>query len=227
MSDILIDNDIHAITARDQQLAVCHLCHKLNHHTDHSVPSHYKVICSRCGQEIDYLKKHSLQKTWAYLMSGLILLIPANLYPITSVTELGDKDADTIYTGILRLIDHQFYLIATLIFIASIIVPVFKITTMTYLLLAVHFQWLKGKRQRIFLFRFIEFIGRWSMLDIFVMAVLLAMVNMGNIALVEAEIGVTFFAAVVIFTMLAAESFDSRLIWQNDHVKSNNGKVNA
>ncbi|MBV1882122.1 MAG: paraquat-inducible protein A [Pseudomonadales bacterium] len=220
-----MNTDVNANTnARDQQLAVCHLCHKLNHHTDHDIPKDYKSICSRCGQEVDYLKKYSLQKTWAYLIAGFILLIPANLFPITSVTELGDKDADTIYSGIVRLIDHQFYFIATLIFIASIIVPVFKITSMIYLLMAVHFQWLKGKRQRLFLFRFVEFIGRWSMLDIFVMAVLLAMVNMGNIALVEAEIGVTFFAAVVILTMLAAESFDSRLIWQDEKSAEVTGK---
>jgi len=208
-------SELSSVNARDFQLAVCHVCHKLNHHTDHQIPKLYKAICSRCGQDIDYVKKNSLQKTWALLISSAILLIPANLVPITSVTELGDKDADTIISGIQRLIDHQFYLIATLIFIASIIVPIFKITAMTYLLLAVHFDWLKGDRQRMLLFRFVEFIGRWSMLDIFVMAVLLAMVNMGKIALVEAEIGVSFFAAVVILTMLAAESFDSRLIWQS------------
>lgn len=200
--------------AMDESIAVCLHCHKLNR-IPHEASKNERWRCSRCSSSISLRKPDSLRKTWAYVIASIILLFPANFLPITSIIEFGLDDPDTIMSGIISLYEHRFFLIAFLIFVASIIVPVLKIVGLIYLLLAVQLDWHESYRAKARMYRIIEWIGRWSMLDIFVLAVLMAMINVGTFALVKAGPGATFFAAVVILTMLAAESFDPRLIWQN------------
>ena len=169
--------------------------------------------CPRCGAAV-YIRRHnSVQRSWALLITAAILFIPANLLPVMTVSEFGKGTPDTIISGIIALMRHGMMPIALLVFIASILVPLFKLIGMVILLLAVR----KGKptriRRNIQLYRFIERIGRWSMLDIFIISILVALVNFGRLGSIEAGPGAVAFVSVVVLTMLAAISFDPRLLW--------------
>jgi paraquat-inducible protein A len=151
--------------------------------------------------------------------------VPANLYPIMSVTSLGRTQSDTILSGVLFLVEHGMWPLAAIVFIASIFVPLLKLLILTFLLLSVQLgaRWRPGDRTR--LYRITEAIGRWSMVDVYVVTILVALVHLGNLASIRAEAGAVFFCAVVILTMFAAMSFDPRLIW--DRLDQNNGKEYA
>jgi paraquat-inducible protein A len=154
-------------------------------------------------------------RTWALLVTAAVLYIPANVLPIMTVSSLGQGDPSTIMSGVIQLVQHGMIPIAAVVFIASILVPTFKLVGIALLLFSVQRRQPLSARQRIWMYRFIEFIGRWSMLDIFVIAILVAVVNFGRLASVEANLGAIAFASVVILTMLAAVTFDPRLIWDN------------
>ncbi|WP_421683695.1 paraquat-inducible membrane protein A [Stutzerimonas urumqiensis] len=196
--------------AIDAGLLVCLECHQLN--PAQSTDGH---PCIRCGAKVYSRRPHSIGKTWALLITAAILYLPANLLPIMTVRSFGSGTPDTIMSGIITLAQHGMLPIASVVFIASILVPTFKLVGIGLLLLSVQRHRRLSARQRIITFRFIEWIGRWSMLDIFVIAILVAVVNFGNLASVEPGLGATAFASVVILTMLAALTFDPRLIWDN------------
>ncbi|MGF6557419.1 paraquat-inducible protein A [Pseudomonas sp. S30_BP2TU TE3576] len=158
---------------------------------------------------------NSLVRTWALLITAAILYIPANLLPIMTVNSLGKGAPSTIMAGVIELMHYGMFPIAAVVFIASIVVPTFKLVGIALLLFSVQRRQPLSARQRIWMYRFIEFIGRWSMLDIFVIAILVAVVNFGRLASIEANLGAIAFATVVILTMLAAVTFDPRLIWDN------------
>ena len=172
-------------------------------------------LCTRCGALIHARRPNSLTRTWALLITAAILYIPANLLPIMTVSSLGQGDPSTIMSGVIQLVQHGMFPIAAVVFIASILVPTFKLVGIGLLLFSVQRHQPLSAQQRIVMYRFIEFIGRWSMLDIFVIAILVAVVNFGRLASVEANLGAAAFASVVILTMLAAVTFDPRLIWDN------------
>ena len=172
-------------------------------------------VCTRCGALVHARRPNSLARTWALLITAAILYIPANVLPIMTVSSLGQGDPSTIMSGVIQLVQHGMLPIAAVVFIASIVVPTFKLVGIALLLFSVQRHQPLSARQRIWMYRFIEFIGRWSMLDIFVIAILVAVVNFGRLASVEANLGAIAFASVVILTMLAAVSFDPRLIWDN------------
>lgn len=161
-------------------------------------------------------------RTWALLITAAILYIPANVLPIMTVTSLGQGDPSTIMSGVIVLVQHGMIPIAAVVFIASILVPTFKLVGIALLLFSVQRHQPLSARQRIWMYRFIEFIGRWSMLDIFVIAILVAVVNFGRLASIEANLGAVAFASVVILTMLAAVTFDPRLIWDNTESDDDN-----
>ena len=192
-------------------ILICTECHQLNrkHHNAH------KHTCTRCGAAVHARRPNSVMRTWALLLTAAILYIPANLLPIMTVSSLGNGSPDTIMSGVLTLVHHGMYPIAGVVFVASILVPTFKLVGIGLLLFSVQRHQPLSARQRILMYRFIEFIGRWSMLDIFVIAILVAVVNFGRIASVSANLGTVAFASVVILTMLAAVTFDPRLIWDN------------
>ena len=197
--------------AIDAGILVCNECHELNRQVADSTSQ----TCTRCGATVHARRPNSIVRTWALLVTAMILYIPANVLPIMTVSALGQGSPDTIMSGVITLMKHGMLPIAAVVFIASILVPTFKLVGIALLLYSVQRHQPLSARQRILMYRFIEFIGRWSMLDIFVIAILVAVVNFGRIASVEANLGAVAFATVVILTMLAALTFDPRLIWDN------------
>ena len=197
--------------AIDAGILICTECHELNRQD----PDTDEQTCTRCGALVHARRPNSLMRTWALLITAAILYIPANLLPIMTVNSLGQGAPSTIMSGVIELVQHGMFPIAAVVFIASILVPTFKLVGIALLLFSVQRHQPLSARQRIIMYRFIEFIGRWSMLDIFVIAILVAVVNFGRLASVEANLGAAAFASVVILTMLAAVTFDPRLIWDN------------
>ncbi|MBV6289637.1 paraquat-inducible protein A [Pseudomonas aegrilactucae] len=197
--------------AIDAGILICTECHELNRQEAGTAGQ----ACTRCGAIVHARRPNSLARTWALLITAAILYIPANVLPIMTVSTLGKGSPDTIMSGVITLMQHGMLPIAAVVFVASILVPTFKLVGIALLLYSVQRHQPLSARQRIVMYRFIEFIGRWSMLDIFVIAILVAVVNFGRIASVEANLGAVAFASVVILTMLAAVTFDPRLIWDN------------
>ena len=144
-----------------------------------------------------------------------MLYLPANLLPIMHVTSLGQVRADTILSGAEFLLLHGMWPLALIVFVASILVPLAKMVILAYLLVSIQRHSSVRALDRTRLYRFTEFVGRWSMVDVFVVTVLVALVHLGAVARIEAAAGALFFAAVVILTMFAARTFDPRLIWDN------------
>jgi paraquat-inducible protein A len=197
-------------TARQRGLLSCHTCRLLC-----QTPRHFKgyLHCPRCGTRLHSRIPNSLGRCWALVIAATILYLPANLLPITSTTSLGRVQLDTILSGVIYFVRSGSWLIALVIFVASILVPLFKLLILSFLLVTVQLRLRWRPRDRTRLFRLIELIGRWSMLDIYVVTVVVALVKLGALATIEAEVGAVYFAAVVVLTLLAAESFDPRLIW--------------
>lgn len=197
--------------ALDAGILVCGECHALNR----AQPEGGDVQCHRCGAAVLPRRRNSLSRTWALLLTAFICYIPANLLPIMSVNMLGQGSPSTIMSGVVVFLQHGSYLVGGVIFVASILVPTFKLVGMALLLYSIQSHQRLSARQRILMFRFIEWIGRWSMIDIFVIAVLVALVNFGQLASIEAGPGAIAFSCVVILTMFAARTFEPRLIWDN------------
>ena len=171
------------------------------------------LSCPRCRTGLHRRKPNSLARTWALLIAAAICYVPANLYPVMEVTTLGRAQADTILSGVIYLAVNGTWPLAVIVFIASVVVPVAKIVALAYLALSVQraSQWRPRDRAR--LYRIVEQVGRWSMVDVYVVTILVALVHLGSLANVEARVGGFYFGAVVVLTMFAAESFDPRLIW--------------
>ena len=199
------------LTAREAGLILCLDCHLLTAKGHGIMETH----CPRCGAKLHFRKSTSLARTWALLISSLILLFPANLLPIMTVTYLGEKQPNTIMDGIEHFIQSGSYFIALLIFFASILVPVFKVMGIILIMISIQKKWKTRLRHKTLMFRFIKFIGRWSMLDIFVIAIMVALVNLGTLTAVVPAPAATYFATVVVLTILAANTFDTRLIWED------------
>ncbi|MCE7576423.1 paraquat-inducible protein A [Aliivibrio fischeri] len=171
--------------------------------------------CIRCKRPIHFRKPKSIQKTWAYLIAAAIFIIPANILSISILLTNGKRLEDTIFSGVAGLIRTDMYGIAAIIFIASIIVPVAKILGLGYLLLCVQFKRSAFHRQRMFIYTAVKWIGKWSVMDLFVISIMMTLIDRGQILDFTPGLGAVAFGLVVVFTMLAAESFDSRLIWDN------------
>jgi paraquat-inducible protein A len=174
-----------------------------------------RLRCPRCNAVLHRRIPRSLSRSWAFLIAAAMLYIPANVLPIMQVTSLGRTQADTIISGVDYLLVHGMWPLALIVFVASILVPVLKIAILGYLLASVQLRSARRPVDRTRLYRFTEFVGRWSMVDVFVVTVLVALVHLGQLARVEAGPGAPFFAAVVVLTMFAAKTFDPRLIWDN------------
>ncbi|MDC9728187.1 MAG: paraquat-inducible protein A [Methyloprofundus sp.] len=197
-------------SALKQGYLSCRHCHKL------IVNSHAEVhTCPRCNSKIHPRIPQSLRMSWALLLTGFFLYIPANVLPIMTLKKMWVLRTDTIMSGIINLYNIDMAPIAAIVFIASVFVPLLKMVALAYILLAIQFKWQKGVLLRSKMYRMVEFIGRWSMLDIFVISILLAIVKFGNVASVNLEPAALLFELVVILTMLAALCLDSRLIWDS------------
>ena len=194
-------------TAKQLDLTLCPKCHKLNNLK--TEPQH----CSRCNGKFYQRKRNSLQYTLAWNVAALLAFIPANLYPIMIVYQLGIGDEATILSGIGEFIDHGLYPIAVIIFTASIIVPLLKITGLFVLVYKAHTGIrLKPDKHSKF-YHALEVLGPWSMLDVFVVALMVTVVELGFVTSVAAGPAINYFTITVIFTMFAANSFDPRLLW--------------
>jgi paraquat-inducible protein A len=199
------------ISAKSMGMVSCHDCHLLSHWP--KLSGSQVVCCPRCGSELHQRKPNSLARTWALLFAAIIFYIPANLLPMTVTSALGSVQADTIMSGVIYFLHHGSWEIGLVIFIASIFVPFMKFMILIYLLLSVQFKSIKQPKSRTRLYQLTEAVGRWSMLDVYVVSILIALVKLGALVEIAAGPAVLYFAFVVVLTMLAAESFDPRLIW--------------
>lgn len=197
-----------ASTGKEAGLIMCSDCHTVFHY----IPD-VDLQCTCCGADLHLRKPNSLNRTWALLITSIILFIPANTLTIMNVITFGKDDPSTIIGGVILLIQLGSYSVAFVVFVASVIVPVFKMLGILMILLSLQYNINMTDKQRIKMFRFIEFIGRWSMLDIFVISILAALVNINGVAVITAGAAATAFGGVVVMTMLAATSFDTRLLW--------------
>lgn len=197
-------------TALARSLWQCHDCAALCRAPAHAT---HGARCPRCGAAVHPRKERSLERTWAFVIAAAVCYLPANLLPIMKVTSLGKAQADTILSGVVYLLLHGMWPLAVVVFTASVFVPILKLVILAFLLVSTGrgSRWRPVERTR--LYRITEAIGRWSMVDIFVVTILVALVRLGALATIEAQPGAVFFGAVVVLTMLAAESFDPRLIW--------------
>ncbi len=196
-------------TARRLGLVACHRCHLLSRRAQESAD------CPRCGASLHSRKPNSIVRAWALVLAAAVFYIPANVLPITHTTSLGAVQSDTIMSGVIYFIQTGSWPVALVIFVASVFVPLMKLLILASLLISVQRRWQWRPLDRTRLYRITEVIGRWSMLDIYVVTILVALVHLGALATIEAGPGAVFFAAVVVVTMLAAEAFDPRLIWDN------------
>lgn len=199
------DNTL-GVTALQAGLARCDYCGAL--HRLREVDS-----CRLCGAKVYSRKRNSLQRTWAFLLVGLMAYIPANLYPIMLTSSISGNTSDTIFSGIVTLAESGSLFVAIVVFVASVAIPVSKFVIIAGLALSLHFRWDMSEHSRHVLHTITEFIGRWSMIDVFVVAVLAALIQLGAILTIEPGAGINAFALSVVFTMFSATSLDPRLIW--------------
>jgi paraquat-inducible protein A len=199
------------INAAEQQATGCRTCGLIN--TFPAADSGAKYDCIRCGSTLHIRKPNSLEFTWALLLTAAVLYVPANAYPMMITTSLGQTHSSTIIGGMLELWQHGSEPIAVVIFVASVLVPIIK------MLILVLLSWLAQRPDKLSpelktkLYRITELIGRWSMVDVFVVAIMVALIQSGNLMSVLPGPAALAFCAVVITTMLAAMTFDPRLLW--------------
>ncbi len=171
--------------------------------------------CPRCDEELSFRKPASYQRTWAYLIAAAICYIPANVLPVLTTTTAAGADSDTILQGVVLLWSPTGWPLSLIVLFASIMIPSAKILALGYLLITAQRGSVANNEQRIGMYRMVELIGRWSMVDVFVDTFTAALIQLQPLMSVEPGPGLIFFAAVVVFTMLAVEAFDPRLIWDS------------
>ena len=198
-----------APTAARMGLVACHVCELVTRAPARDVEGH----CPRCGAHLHSRKPNAVARTWALLIAAAVLYLPANIEPVMITSSFLGTQSDTILSGVAYLYHSGSWPLAALVFTASILVPLLKLFALSYLAASVQRRSRANLLQRTRLYRALEFIGRWSMLDVFVVMVLAALVNMGALANIQAGQGAMFFGGVVVLTMLASMSFDPRLIW--------------
>ncbi len=198
------------VRARDLQLLACPICGVLCR----NVSDHSRHACPRCGSALHMRKPNSLGRTWALLIAAIALYIPANLLPVMETgTLLSSAESHTILGGVIELWNDGAWYLAAIVFIASVVVPILKIVALGLLALGVQRGWSTRLRQRAALYRMVEAVGHWSMLDVYVIAVLVALVHFRGLAEVTPGPGITAFGLVVVLTMWASASFDPRLTY--------------
>lgn len=199
------------LTAAQLGLMSCEACQLL------SRPSSIDeaTYCPRCGEHLWFRRPGSIQKTWALIIAATICYFPAMLLPVLISTTLGSSEDDTILSGVAFLYTSGSWPLALIVLVASVMIPLGKLAALTWLLITVQRGSIKNNHDRTRLYRIVELIGRWSMLDVFVVTFTVALVQLSPLMSVAPGTGVLFFAAVVVLTMFAAETFDPRLIWDS------------
>jgi paraquat-inducible protein A len=197
-----------ALTARSAGLVACRTCGRV-----HQARTE---LCLRCGQRLVSRDPDSMQRVWAWLVAGFMAYIPANLYPMLETTTLGKTQTNTLLSGVVELVLHHSFGVAAIVFFASIVIPIGKFVAISYLALQIQRPDQNSVHIKHRMLEVVDFIGRWSMVDVFVVALLSSLVQLGSVVSVKPGIAAVSFALSVVFTMLSAMSFDSRLIWDSD-----------
>lgn len=194
------------IEVNEDKLIRCPVCEAVN------IDKGKENICRRCGSSIYKHRSFNTEKSWAYLIAAMIAYIPANLYPMLTTKQFGSFESSTILGGIVMLWEHGSYPIALIIFVASILIPILKFLILIYLLISVKYPLGKDKKvNKHKLYFMTEAVGPWSMIDVFVVAILAALIHLANVEII-AGTAATAFAISVFFTLLSAHAFDERLI---------------
>ena len=198
-------------------LASCETCGLLTRPGSAREPGH----CPRCGEELALRRHNAVQRTWALIIAAAVCYIPANLMPVMLTNTMTSVEEDTIISGAVLLYMTGSWHLALIVLIASVVIPLAKLAALAYLLIAVQRRMGGDRHGRSRLYRLLEFVGRWSMLDVFVITFTVALIQLEPLMSIKPGAGVLFFAAVVVLTMIAAETFDPRLIWDSDNKEDN------
>jgi len=199
-------------TASTETLASCRIC-GLTQRVE-APAAGYRAACCRCATILEGDKPDSLNRTLAFAASALILYVPANLLPIMSFEYFGAVEHNTVWSGVVNLYKSGMWFIAAVVFMASILVPLVKLTILFFLALSSKTG--RGAKLKTALYRLIRAVGAWAMLDVFMLSILVAAVKLGQLAKITPGPGALPFTLVVIFSVLASESFDPRLIWRHE-----------
>ena len=196
------------VRAKDHGVAGCHICGQVValHDTAHA-------ICPRCGCDVHYRKHNSIARAWALLISAFIMYIPANTEPMMYTESFGQQGADTIMSGVLYFLSHGDWPLALVIFSASVLLPLLKMIAIAYILIMVQLGATQRKVENTRLYMLAELMGKWSMVDVFVVALLTALVQLGALTTIQPGPAGLAFAAMVLLTMFSAMAFDPKLIW--------------
>jgi paraquat-inducible protein A len=198
------------VTASELGLCACHGCGGLFQ----LIPGVHEMRCRRCGAALHLRKPNSIARTWAYLIAAYIMYVPANVLPIMKTGSMFGAQSDTIMSGVAYLWHSGSWHLALVVFIASVLVPLAKMLCLTILLISVQRGWTERALERTRLYRVLEFIGPWSMLDVYVVTILVALVQLKSLATIQPGPAAAAFGAVVVLTMFAAMAFDPRLLWE-------------
>ena len=204
-----------ARTALREGFVSCEACGLLSRPAGAEEPGE----CPRCGEELEFRRRDAVQRTWALVIAAAICYLPANILPVMRTTTLTSEEPDTIISGVVFLYTSGSWYLALILLIASVMIPLAKLAALVYLLVTVQRGSDRNNRERARLYRVLEIIGRWSMVDVFVATFVVALIQLKPLMSVAPESGVLFFSAVVILTIFAAESFDPRLIWDSSKGK--------
>ena len=189
-------------------LISCKNCHKVYERKDYS-----DFTCTRCNHKVRHRIKDSLQVSLALTICAVLFYIPAMLYPIMEVTKFGISTQSTIFEGVISFLEYESYFIAFVIFTASIAIPMIKLVGLIFIFVSIKVNVKMSNSIRVLIFKFIEAIGKWSMIDIYVVAILASIVQLNEVFNIKGGIAATSFALMVILTMIAAHRFDTRIIW--------------
>ena len=209
----LLDDTKKSLCTLEASALGCRVCGLVNHAPDNG-------ICRRCETPLYPRKPSSFTKTWAFTIAAACLYIPANIYPFMDITNLAQTQPYTIIGGIIELVNVDLWPLALLVFFASITIPLLKLIGLAYMLITTQRRQASFLKTRTTAYRILDFIGRWSMIDVFMVSILVALVHFGQFANVTANVGAICFAPVVVLTIFAVNAFDPRLMW--DHYKEPN-----
>jgi paraquat-inducible protein A len=207
-----------AMTGIKLGLVSCEDCGLLTRPADVHEPGY----CPRCGEELVLRRHNAIQRTWALIIAAAVCYIPANLMPVMITNTVTSVEVDTIISGTVLLYMTGSWHLALIVLIASVMIPLAKLAALAYLLVAVQRRSSGDRYDRARLYRLVKFVGRWSMLDVFVITFTVALIQLKPLMSIKPGAGVLFFAAVVVLTMIAAETFDPRLIWDSNSKEDKN-----
>jgi len=178
------------------------------------MPKDARAECARCGAVVDTNTRNTLGRTAAFTLAALMFYWPANVYPILHMEIYGARSENTVYGGAVSLFQHGQRLVAVIVFLASLVIPLLKLLGLFYLVVSTRFRWTRYRRVRTWIYRAVDVIGPWAMLDVFLLAILVSLVKLGELATVLPGRGLFAFTAVVVLTILASTSFDPAQIWE-------------